>query len=195
MMSVSILEKGGVFDVDARMPPRTTNDQYRQMLRGLLADRFGLVVHREKREGPIYRLEINKNQPKLTASPDLPPGTEPTTSLQLGPKGEDGFAKTPPGYSGFLVTVSPDSERVRNKFMRTGMSELAVWLWQRIRKPISDHTQLQGRYDFYLEYSRNEGAASLFEALPTQLGLKLVSAQGEFEMLVVDRSNRTPTPN
>jgi uncharacterized protein (TIGR03435 family) len=204
MMSVNILEKGDIFDLEAKMPAGTTKEQYRQMLRKLLADRFTLSVHREKQQGPVYQLVVNKGKAKVTPAPELPTGTEVPASSQLGPKGEDGFATMPLGHSGFLVTVSADSERVRNKFMRMTMGELAVWLWQRIKKPVIDDTQMQGRYDFYLEYARNLVAAtategstglSIFEALQTQLSLKLVSAKGEYEMLVVDHADRTPSAN
>lgn len=198
MMSVNILEKGNIFDLEAKFPAGTTKEQYHQMLQQLLADRFALSVHREKREGPVYQLVVNRNQAKVTPSPALPPGIQIPVSAQLGPKGEDGFATMPAAHSGFLVTVSADSERVRNKFMRTTMSELAIWIWQRIRKPVIDETQLRGPYDFYLEYGRDwatSNGLSIFDALQTQLGLKLVTAQGEYEMLVVDHADRAPTAN
>lgn len=204
MMAVNILEKGDIFDVEAAMPIGTTNDQYRKMLRQLLVDRFALSVHRERRDGPVYQLVVNKDRAKVIPSQSLPPRTQIPTSAQLGSKGEDGFSTTPPGYSGFLVTVSADSQLVRNKFMRLTMGELAVWLWQRIRKPVVDNTKLQGPYDFYLEYARNfmaptstDGSSGLniFEAVQAQLGLKLVSGNSEYEMLVVDHAARTPSAN
>jgi len=44
---------------------RTIQSQMQERLRGLLADRFGLVVRRETREQPIYALVVAKNGPKL----------------------------------------------------------------------------------------------------------------------------------
>ena len=45
-----------------------TIDEFRQMLQGLLADRFKLKVHRETREMPVYELVVGKNGPKLKES-------------------------------------------------------------------------------------------------------------------------------
>ena len=46
------------FDINATYPadPPRTEDERRAMLRTLLADRFGLTMHRERREIPIYAL-------------------------------------------------------------------------------------------------------------------------------------------
>jgi uncharacterized protein (TIGR03435 family) len=42
------------------------DDQLRERVRSLLADRFGLVVHKEIKEQQIYVLSVAKNGPKLT---------------------------------------------------------------------------------------------------------------------------------
>ena len=39
------------FDFDAKVPPGTTKQAFAVMLQNLLADRFKLAVHREKRQG------------------------------------------------------------------------------------------------------------------------------------------------
>jgi len=49
------------FDIVAKMPAGTTDEQAPQMLQALLAERFGLKVHREKKEVQIYALVVGKN--------------------------------------------------------------------------------------------------------------------------------------
>lgn len=54
------------FDVAAKAEnPDATQDQIRQMLQTLLAGRFGLATHREKRKMQMYTLALDKNGPKL----------------------------------------------------------------------------------------------------------------------------------
>jgi uncharacterized protein (TIGR03435 family) len=52
------------FDLEAKAEAANEN-QLRQMLQTLLAERFQLVVHRETREMPVYALMVGKNGTKL----------------------------------------------------------------------------------------------------------------------------------
>src|SRR6478609_6505306 len=64
------------YDIAAKMPEGTSPTQVRAMLRTLLADRFGLKVHRETREVPVYALEVAKGGLKMkeqAPDPDLDP--------------------------------------------------------------------------------------------------------------------------
>lgn len=53
------------FDVLAKLPTGANKTQIPEMLQALLADRFGLVVHREPRERQVYALVVAKDGPKL----------------------------------------------------------------------------------------------------------------------------------
>jgi uncharacterized protein (TIGR03435 family) len=53
------------FEIQAQMRDGETKDQVPQMLQSLLADRFKLAVHREKRNQPVYALVVAKGGPKL----------------------------------------------------------------------------------------------------------------------------------
>ena len=63
---------GERFDVTARAPEGTPANQVFSMLRTLLAERFKLVAHAEKREQPVYALVTARADgrlgPKLKAS-------------------------------------------------------------------------------------------------------------------------------
>jgi uncharacterized protein (TIGR03435 family) len=62
-------------------------------------------------------------------------------------------------------------------------------------RPVFDKTALAGYYAFTLEHAGlGTDDASLFTALPEQLGLKLEAARGPVEILAIDRIER-PTEN
>ncbi len=54
------------FDIAARAEDRAaSDDQLHLMLQTLLAERFGLKLHREHRVQPVYTLTLSKSGPKL----------------------------------------------------------------------------------------------------------------------------------
>jgi uncharacterized protein (TIGR03435 family) len=53
------------FDLEGKAESPADENQLRQMLRTLLAERLQLVAHRETREMPVYALTVGKNGPKL----------------------------------------------------------------------------------------------------------------------------------
>jgi uncharacterized protein (TIGR03435 family) len=74
------------------------------------------------------------------------------------------------------------------------MQSLASGLKRQTRRPVEDHTGINGEFDFELVWDRDETAdssgPSLFAALQEQLGLKLNAARGSVEILVIDRVER-----
>jgi uncharacterized protein (TIGR03435 family) len=58
------------FDITAQPdePGRPNDKQWKEILQGLLADRFQLKFHHEKKELSVYALVVAKNGPKLTKS-------------------------------------------------------------------------------------------------------------------------------
>jgi uncharacterized protein (TIGR03435 family) len=61
------------FGVVAKFPDGATRDQVPEMLQALLATRFQLVAHREKRDISAYALVVSKGGPRLQeAAPDAP---------------------------------------------------------------------------------------------------------------------------
>jgi uncharacterized protein (TIGR03435 family) len=57
--------KSDQFEVEARAADGTSPEQMRLMVRSMLEDRFGLVVHWEKREMPYYSLELARSDGRL----------------------------------------------------------------------------------------------------------------------------------
>src|ERR1700676_1439192 len=59
------------YDISAKAAEPVGDEQLHAMLQNLLADRFKMALHREKRELPVYVLLVAKNGPKLAAgNPD-----------------------------------------------------------------------------------------------------------------------------
>ncbi len=174
------------FDIVALTPGnvRPTHDEQMAMLRGLLADRFQLRFHRQRRVFSIYALAIAGDGPKL----------KPIT-------GSDEVPTVGPGVVYPQRIVLP----ARNASMDDFVSLLQRAILDR---PVVDETHLPGRYNFDLAWapdetqfggdlpSASEGTSvpPLFTAIQEQLGLKLVATRGPVETLVVDKAER-PSPN
>ena len=155
---------------DAKMAHLTSDAgsaQKELMVRSLLADRFRLATHFETRKLPIYELIVAKGKPKL------------------------GDAK----LEGTTVN------HWRNHLEVQGGDSLAVLaeeLSKEVGRPVIDKTGIAGRYDLKLRWapdgvvtasaSAADTAPSIFTALEEQLGLKLKSAKGLVQVLVVDHA-------
>jgi uncharacterized protein (TIGR03435 family) len=105
------------FDVVVKLDPSSTPKQLEVMLQNLLAERFGMVVHHETRQLPMYELVVAKGGPKLKESAETPgaapppaPPTVPGPPTPVFPvvkftTDEDGLRQLAPGsaaWRGFL---------------------------------------------------------------------------------------------
>jgi uncharacterized protein (TIGR03435 family) len=153
----------------------TTKDlndtELRPYFQSLLADRFGFRFHRENREMPIYSLLVAKSGSKLT--PHTGEG-DPSTS------------------------ISNSSGKTSITSRNMSMAHLADLLSGRVDRVVVDHTELSGSYDLTLQWAPNPAEnttdPSLFTALQEQLGLRLESAKGPIEFIVIDDLER-PSEN
>jgi uncharacterized protein (TIGR03435 family) len=171
------------------------------MLRTLLADRFGLVVHQETRDLPIYALTIARDDRKF--GPELRPSTL------------DCSAVTGPPPPGATPNQPACGMRIGPGQMVLGgvpMSQLATVLSPFAQRVVIDRTGLGGTFDLRLSWIPEKvpqgepppgapqlppvdpNGPSLFAALQEQLGLKLESQRAPLEVLVIDDVER-PTPD
>ena len=79
------------FEVNAKVPAGATREQFRLMLQGFLAERFGMLAHRETRESQVFELVQAKSGHKLKEYVEEP-GWQPTAIRQnsvrrVGPPG------------------------------------------------------------------------------------------------------------
>jgi uncharacterized protein (TIGR03435 family) len=164
------------YDIEAKSEGEgaLTPTQSREMMRSLLAERFQLEVHRETQEVPVYELMVGKIGHKLK------PGAPDATGGNSVRGGEKGW---------------------RMEAKRGTMEYLAQQLSHSVDRPVIDRTGLSGTYAFTFEWFPANRVPppdlvvpSMFTAIQEQLGLKLESAKGSIEKLVVDRAEK-PTEN
>jgi len=159
------------FTIDAKLPKGVSSRLLPKALQSLLEDRFQLQIHRETRVRPVFALVQAKGGSKLQkAAPDEP--------------GRGGFSAGPRKLQGRGVPIS----------------SLVYSLASAAGAPVLDRTELQGEYDFTLEFAPLQGAADdetlpdIFTAIQQQLGLKLEPTKAPIEMLVIDRAEK-PSEN
>ena len=207
------------FDVAATLPEGTLPAQIPSMMGTLLEERFQLKLHREKKEFPIYALEIAKGGLKMAEAPRLPEleNADPRAPQEFTGGGSN---------QGVSINLGPGSSVSfsNNKFeaKRLTMPSLAGTLERFLDRPILDMTDLKGSYDFSIDVTADDYRAmlirsavvagvvlppdvlrfldgvsspeSLFDGL-AKLGLKLEPRRAPLDVLVIDGALRTPTEN
>jgi uncharacterized protein (TIGR03435 family) len=187
-------------------PPGGPPGPAQLMMQRLLAERFGLVVHTESRELPVYALTVARRDGQLGPRIKLAdrdclalmtqaPGGVPVQAPRL-PDGRPGCGVTRDGTG--KVMAGGTTMTMLAMSMLTGPAGRIV----------VDRTGLTGAYDFDFEYALDPapGAApaggatavsdrpGLFTALEEQLGLKLQATRAPIDVTIIDRVT-PPTEN
>ncbi len=163
------------FDIVAKLPAGASNDDKPLMLQSLLAERFKLALHREKKELPAYALVVAKNGPKLKDAEPIPEGTPPPPLPGDGPMGgreggrytvgRNGVPQIAPGRGGAFMQMGR-GHLVANRIPVSGFAEM---LGRQLDRPVVDETGLKGDYDFVLDWTPEPGEGAAFGAgLPTK---------------------------
>ena len=208
------------YDITAKIPPDTSNEDFKLMLQHLLAERIGLVVHHEAQEQTVYELGIAKGGLKMRQAEPAPanePPSDPTASADGKPPtihlvtDKDGNQQLPPGHPMSIVTGVGGV--IRRMARMEEMPQVVRMLEQRAGHPVIDKTGLTGQYDFVLEFAPDTPAARpmdlsaaapaeastpapfFFDAVVQQLGLKLEPKKASVDVLIVDSFNKVPTEN
>lgn len=193
-------------DAQANRPPDLDNEELRQMLQGLLIDRFKMKVHTEDR--PINTYSLMSLSPKMTKA-------DPTSRAHCiegpGPDGKDTRLVTP--VLNRLVTC-------QNITMPQLADQFRMIAGGYIYGSILDETGLTGGWNFTLSFSSVDrvrgsdgppgaapggapaadttdpnGALSLFDAVKREIGLKLEKVRRPVPVLVIDHVDEHPTEN
>lgn len=177
------------FDISAKLPEGATRESFQSMLQNLLAERFKLAIHREKKEMRVYELAVARNGPKFQEAvpKDAPQDDQPAQKLKTD---SEGYPVLAPGMT---MAVVPGHARLRSE--NRPMEWLAGMLSNQMGSPVVDATELRGKYDFVLSWALDDAGPTLLSALQSQLGLKLEEKKAPVEMLVVDRIEKVPTEN
>jgi uncharacterized protein (TIGR03435 family) len=152
------------------------------MVQKLLAERFKLSFHRDKKEQSVYVLSVAKGGPKLTKSAGDPNGV---TVLHFQ------------GAPGALLVQDANMGHFIHLLQGTVLD-----------RPVLDQTGIEGKYDFTLNWTPDDsqfhGLGAKFPhptgsknappplsaALQEQIGLKLDPARVPAEVLIIDHIER-----
>lgn len=177
------------YDIVAKGPEGARREQLPEMMRKLLADRFQLATHTEKKEFNVFALLVAKGGAKLKAAP---PAADPNAG------------------GNFVIGMNGTVGQMQVK--NADMTALANTLPRFVGKPVVNLTDLAGRFDFDVEFSPEDmkGIAppppvdnaasnaqfgvSIFTSIQ-RLGLKLESQKLPLDAIVIDRAEKTPTDN
>jgi uncharacterized protein (TIGR03435 family) len=159
------------FDIVAKAAGNATDDQMKLMAQALLAERFKLKFHRERREGPVLLVTLGKGAPKL-----FPPKEEETHSLRIIPQ------------------TGADREVVSYRVVATRFSfaQLNQTFARQLERVIVNGTGMEGDFDFALEFTPDENRPNpldpslIVNAMRDQLGLNLKAQKGPVDYLVID---------
>ena len=165
------------YDIVAKAEEPASEDQMKAMLRGLLADRFHLSFHRERKEMKALGLTIANGGAKLkpAAAPDGTPFRENSNNGTI--------AKSMP------------------------IGEWANFISGPLQMPVVDETGLSGKYDFAIDFTpylpdptknmdgtKPDTTAILKAAMQDELGLKMEARKAQVEVLVIDHVEK-PSAN
>jgi uncharacterized protein (TIGR03435 family) len=168
--------------------------QIRTMIRKLIADRFSLKFHHDKREMSAYVLTVGKDGHKL--KPTQLKGNLPGIGIS-------------PGTGG--ITLNMANATIQDF---TGFLQILV-----LDRPVVDKTGIQGRYDFRCTFTPDESqfgghpppmpnqanntgspdtaaatAPSLYDAIQQELGLKLSAEKTSVDVIAIDHVDK-PSAN
>lgn len=194
------------FDVRVRANAAVTRDQTRVMLQTMLAERFRLRARRETRELPTFELVRSRSDgapgPRLRPAKDGECADRGPQPVGVRPGDPPSCGLLPAGFG-------------RMSGRRVPLSLLTTQLSSMMGRVVVDRTRLTGMFDIDLEWQPGEaqvaavavltppgGTPPTFDpnrpgittALEDQLGLRLQSATGPVEVVVVESIER-PTAN
>jgi uncharacterized protein (TIGR03435 family) len=180
------------FDIIAKASRAVPVDALRVMLKKLLKDRFGLVVHMEQQPIQVYVLTAGKH-PKLEQS---------TGSERAG---------CSPSFDKGLLSLA---------CKRTSIADFVEQIHRAaggyFDHPLVDATELSGDFNFTLSWTPKQnipgaapppaaaapapvasdpGGLTVFEAIDRQLGLKVETQKRPMPVVVIDHLNQAPTEN
>ncbi|MGH9648346.1 MAG: TIGR03435 family protein [Bryobacteraceae bacterium] len=168
------------YDVVAEAEGNASDDQMRLMLRTLLADRFKLTLHRERKELSAYVISVGKTAPKL-----FPPKDDETNSVRFAPQ---------TGANQKIITY-------RIIFTRYTLQQLSDVFSRQMDSIVVNRTGLDGEYDFTLDLTPDESRPNpadptlLMTAMREQLGLTLKSQKTPVDVLVIDSAEKVAAGN
>ncbi len=204
------------FDINATLPAGSTANDVPEMLQSLLADRFQLRLHHDKKDFPVYALVMGKGPLKLKEDAPDADAEETKGGFNVAASGSANGVSVNIGHGTYYTFAD-------NKFegKKMSMDILASMLERYVDRPIVNMTDLKSAYDLTitltpedyqamliraavnsgvvlppqaLRYMEGNNANSLFDEMQ-QVGLKLDARKAALDFLIVDQVLKTPTEN
>jgi uncharacterized protein (TIGR03435 family) len=198
------------YDIEAKAEGGLRAEQMGPMIQSLLEDRFKLRVHREMRELPVYELTVAKSGLKLQPLKEACISRDP-----MSPPSPPAPGQKPPNFCG-TPRMRLKRQNVTWDLHAASMTDFSAYLnfpARNLDRTVIDKTGVAGIFDFHLEFTP-DGATPFFQGRggpvpPTsaddpagpsiftalqELGLKLESAKGPVEFLVIDHVEK-PSAN
>jgi uncharacterized protein (TIGR03435 family) len=168
------------YDVIAKAEGNATDSQQKLMLQTLLAERFGLKFHVEKKKLPVYVISVGKTAPKL-----FPPKDDEVHSIHIMPQKD------------------PDQKIASYHVVATrfSLSQLTDTFARQMGRVFVNETGLNGDFDFTLDLTPDESRPNpldpsiLITAMREQLGLSLKSQDAMVDFLVIDNAEKVTAGN
>jgi uncharacterized protein (TIGR03435 family) len=195
------------FDILATTPAVVPAERA-EMLRNLLADRFNLRTHVERREMPIFEMVLTQPGGRLGPAARV-------TAVNCADRAaaRNGGTPAPASAIGARFDRPLCGLMQRPGVLMAGamtMGEFAQELAPQVNRFVLDRTGVTGFFDFDVQFTPEQIAApppgapplppvnpngpSLLTALQEQLGVRLNAARAPIEVLVIDAIGR-PTPD
>jgi uncharacterized protein (TIGR03435 family) len=209
------------YDISATLADGSTKAQVPEMLQALLADRFAVKLHKEKKEFQIFALVLAKGPQKLK---ELPPDPS-----------EDKINDEPVGMAN-VATIAAVGNGVSVQYARGAsitvgnnrieVTKLPLWVFCRNLERYSDRqivdmTGLTGSYTFTVDVTPEVYQAMMLRSMVVmgrnlppeaqtfldssppaaigdalqQVGLKLEQRRAPLDTIVIDSALKTPTAN
>ncbi len=168
------------YDIVAKAEGNATDDQQKLMVQTLLAERFGLKFHREKKKLPVYVISVGKSAPKL-----FPPKDGEIHSIRITPQ------------------MGPDQKIVSYHTVATrfSLSQLTDTFARGLGRVFVNETGLSGDFDFTLDLTPDDSRPNpldpsiLITAMREQLGLSLKSQDALVDYFVIDSADKVVAGN
>ena len=180
------------YNIQAKASGDVTRDELMLMVQSLLAERFKLKVHHETREMPIYILTTAKGGIKA------PRSVEGACAVR--------DPRNPPRPGAARMPFCGNNNIRANSWNATAIDteSAAEALVGVLGRNVVDRTGADGKFDIHIEWTPDQapagidgaasanadGTPSLFTVLEEQLGLKVESARGPVDMIVIDHVER-----
>jgi len=197
------------FDIQATFPagtPPFTGQQLvtgeatllQKMLQNMLADRFHMSLRRSSKDAPLYNLVVVKPGKIVLSADQTPPPPPPPPNPNGNP------IVPPPGgpqsRGGFSLMVDPPAGNVMLQATAIPIATLINVFQGQEGRFVVDKTGMKGFYDIpeitlnVGTFDIGPGAVSVWPEIMQGLGLKLESARGPVETVIIDRIEK-PSEN